>query len=187
LDCRFSSSNFNCHNDRGLTDVLKRTLSTSLYNGHDAGGACASMTNFPLPAAFLAHQNSMTRGAISPRFLLPVSEAAWCGLPNHKETTMFIGNFKPLGDNYTGVIQTLTFTTEAIFEQIEKKGENSPDYRITNGTSDIGVAWKKTSEAGNAYLSAQLDDPALAGPIACRLVKVGTTYALAWERSRKRS
>ena len=130
----------------------------------------------------------MTRCTILARFFLAVSEAAWCGLPNQKETIMFIGNFKPLGDNYTGVIQTLTFTTEAIFERIEKRNDKSPDFRITNGTTDIGVAWKKTSEAGNAYLSAQLDDPALPAPIACRLVKVGAehSYALAWERSRKR-
>jgi uncharacterized protein (DUF736 family) len=146
------------------------------------------MTNFPLPAAFLAQQNSMTCGTFLARFFLAVSEAARCGLPNHKEIIMFIGNFKSEGDIYTGVIQTLTFTTTATFEPCEKKTENSPDYRITNGGADIGVAWRKTSEAGNAYLSAQLDDPALPAPIACRLVKVGTeqSYALVWERSRKR-
>jgi uncharacterized protein (DUF736 family) len=61
---------------------------------------------------------------------------------------MFIGNFKPAGDNYAGVIKTLTFKTDAVFEPIEKKSEKSPDYRVTNGNTDIGVAWKKTSEAG---------------------------------------
>jgi uncharacterized protein (DUF736 family) len=107
-------------------------------------------------------------------------------LPELKgETIMFIGNFTSSGENYTGVIRTLTFTTEAIFEALEKKGEKSPDYRVTNGSTDIGVAWRKTSEAGNSYLSVSLDDPALAGPITCRLVKVGESYALAWERARK--
>jgi uncharacterized protein (DUF736 family) len=102
---------------------------------------------------------------------------------------MFIGNFKSAGDSYTGTIQTLTFTTEAVFEPLEKKSDKSPDYRVTNGNTDIGVAWKKTSEAsGNAYLSVQLDDPALPAPVACRLVKTGAehSYGLAWERSRKR-
>jgi uncharacterized protein (DUF736 family) len=86
---------------------------------------------------------------------------------------MFIGNFKPVGDNYTGIIRTLTVKIEAVFEPIERKNDKSPDYRVTTGNIDIGVAWKKTSEAGNAYLSVQLDDPALAESITCRLVKTG--------------
>ena len=90
------------------------------------------MTNFPLPAAFLAYQNSMMCGAILARFLPAISEAAWCGLPNQKEIIMFIGNSKPMGDNFTGVIQTLTFNTEATFERIEKKGDKSLDFRFTN-------------------------------------------------------
>ena len=68
------------------------------------------------------------------------------------ETIMFIGNFKPVGDNFTGTIKTLTFKIDAVFESIEKKSEKSPDYRVTTGNTDIGVAWKKTSEVGNAYL-----------------------------------
>jgi len=102
---------------------------------------------------------------------------------------MFIGNFKPAGDSYTGVIKTLTFKTEAVFEPIEKKSEKSPDYRVTNGNTDIGVAWKETSEAGNAYLNVRLDDPALPAPIACRLVKTGAehSHGLVWERPRKRA
>ena len=43
-----------------------------------------------------------------------------------------------------------------MFESIEKKSEKAPDYRVTTGNTDIGVASKKTSEAGNAYLSVQL-------------------------------
>jgi uncharacterized protein (DUF736 family) len=104
------------------------------------------------------------------------------------ETNMFIGNFNREDNGYTGIIQTLTFTTKATFVPLEKKNDKAPDYRVDNGFTDIGVAWKKTSEAGNAYLSVQLDDPALPAPIACRLVKVGVehSFALAWERSRKR-
>ena len=102
---------------------------------------------------------------------------------------MFIGNFRPVGDNYTGVIKTLTFKIDAVFETIEKKSEKAPDYRLTTGNTDIGVAWKKTSEAGNAYLSVQLDDPALPAPIQCRLVKTGVeqSHALVWERQRKQA
>jgi uncharacterized protein (DUF736 family) len=60
---------------------------------------------------------------------------------------MFIGNFRSAGSSYTGVIQTLTFRLKAVFEPIEKKNEKSPDYRVTTGNTDIGVAWK-TGENG---------------------------------------
>jgi uncharacterized protein (DUF736 family) len=105
------------------------------------------------------------------------------------ETIMFIGNFRTAGSSYTGVIKTLTFKTEAVFEPIEKKSEKSPDYRVTSGNTDIGVAWKETSEAGNAYLSVRLDDPALPSAIACRLVKTGAehSHSLVWERPRKQA
>src|ERR1700686_1639539 len=101
---------------------------------------------------------------------------------------MFIGNFKPAGDSYAGVIKTLTFKTEAVFEPIEKKSEKSPDYRVTTGPTDIGVAWKKTSEAGNAYLSVRLDDPTLPSSVSCALVKTGIehSFTLVWEPPRKR-
>ncbi len=39
---------------------------------------------------------------------------------------MFIGNFKPVGDNYTGIIRTLTVKIEAVFEPIERKNDTSP-------------------------------------------------------------
>jgi uncharacterized protein (DUF736 family) len=57
---------------------------------------------------------------------------------------MFIGNFKPVGDNYTGIIRTLTVKIEAVFEPIERKNDKSPDYRVTTGNTDIGVAWQAT-------------------------------------------
>ena len=72
---------------------------------------------------------------------------------------MIIGNFKTTDDGYSGVIKTLTFNTEAVFVPAERHSDKSPDYRITNGDSEIGVAWKETSEANRAYLSVRLEDP----------------------------
>jgi uncharacterized protein (DUF736 family) len=67
------------------------------------------------------------------------------------------GQFRTAGSSYNGVIRTLTITTEAIFEPPRKKTDKSPDYRITNGHSEIGVAWKETSEAsGKSYVSVRL-------------------------------
>ena len=61
------------------------------------------------------------------------------------------------------------------------------DYRVTGGDIEIGAAWKKESEAGNAYLSVSLDDPSLPETIACAMVKTGAEhgYSLVWERRRK--
>jgi uncharacterized protein (DUF736 family) len=101
---------------------------------------------------------------------------------------MIIGHFQTTDDGYTGVIKTLTFTTEAVFEPAERKSEQSPDYRVTNGETEIGAAWKKTSRASTEYLSVQLDGPALPTAIECALFKTGTEsgHTLVWERPRKR-
>lgn len=102
---------------------------------------------------------------------------------------MIIGTFKNAGDRFTGIIQTLTFTTEAVLAPARKKGDTSPDYRITTGATEIGVAWKETSEAGKSYLSVRLDDPSLPAPIACALVQssIDQGYHLVWDRQRKRA
>jgi uncharacterized protein (DUF736 family) len=102
---------------------------------------------------------------------------------------MIIGNFTSTGTSYKGTIRTLTLATEAIFEPAEKRSDNSPDFRITNGETEIGVAWKDTSEAGNAYLSVRLEDPALPASIFCALVKTGAEHGhtLIWERKRRRA
>ena len=102
---------------------------------------------------------------------------------------MIIGNFTTSGTSYKGIIKTLTFTTEAIFEPNDKKSENAPDFRITNGDTEIGVAWKETSEAGNSYLSVRLEAPALPASISCALVKTGAQqgHTLVWERKRRRA
>ena len=101
---------------------------------------------------------------------------------------MIIGNSKKTDDGYSGVIKTLTFTTDAVFEPAQKRSHQSPDYRITNGDSEIGVAWKETSKADNAFLSVRLDGPTLPASISCALVKTSIehSFSLVWERPRKR-
>jgi uncharacterized protein (DUF736 family) len=101
---------------------------------------------------------------------------------------MIIGNFKTTDDGYHGTIKTPAFTTEAEFVPADKHSDKSPDYRVTNGDTEIGVAWKETSEAGNAYLSVRLDGPTLPSSVSCALVKTGIehSFTLVWERPRKR-
>jgi uncharacterized protein (DUF736 family) len=101
-----------------------------------------------------------------------------------------IGYFtKQENGGFTGTIETLTLSTRATFEPLAKRGEKSPDYRITIGLSDIGAAWMRTGEKSDSYLSVRLDDPSFTAPINCRLVKTGAEhgYSLIWERERKRA
>jgi len=100
-----------------------------------------------------------------------------------------IGKFtKQENGGYEGTIETLTLNVRATFEPLAKRGEKSPDYRISSRMTDIGAAWEPTSE-GAASLSVRLDDPSFPAPINCRLVKTGAEhgYSLIWERDRKRS
>jgi len=98
-----------------------------------------------------------------------------------------IGVFTKEGNHFNGQIRTLTVNILASFEPLAKKGEKGPDYRVIAEGSDLGAAWRKTSQEGNEYLSVSLDDPSFLPPINCRLVKTGTevTHSLIWERPRK--
>lgn len=104
---------------------------------------------------------------------------------------MLLGNFKKTDTNgFRGTIRTLTLTLDLAFEpNMERKGDKSPDYRVTAGDLEIGAGWKKVSDSGNAYLSVTLDDPALPAPIDCALVKTSIehSYNLVWERRRSRA
>jgi uncharacterized protein (DUF736 family) len=100
-----------------------------------------------------------------------------------------IGTFtKQENGTLSGTIQTLTISIRATFDPTAKRGEKSPDYRITSGLAELGAAWERTAE-GTAYLSVRLDDPSFAAPVNCRLIKTGAEhgYSLIWERDRKRS
>jgi uncharacterized protein (DUF736 family) len=104
-----------------------------------------------------------------------------------------IGTFKKDGARYAGSIETLTLKAKLTFEPLEKKNGNAPDFRVFHSTpefsSEIGAAWKKTSEAGAEYLSVSIDDPGFAERINCRLVKTGSDqgHTLYWDRQRPRN
>ncbi|MEQ1612082.1 MAG: DUF736 domain-containing protein [Hyphomicrobiaceae bacterium] len=78
-----------------------------------------------------------------------------------------IGTFKADKDGYTGTIHTLTLNAKVrVVANDRKETEGAPDFRIFNGTAELGVAWRKTSQAsGESYLRVKLDDPALPQPI----------------------
>lgn len=98
-----------------------------------------------------------------------------------------IGIFtKQENGTYSGTIETLTLKQRAIFEPLTKRGDKSPDYRITSGLTELGAAWTRNAVDGDAHFSVSLDDPSFSAPIKCRLVKSGAedVFSLIWERKR---
>ena len=107
-----------------------------------------------------------------------------------------IGKFTKDGAGYTGSIETLTYRAKLTLEpNTNKKSGTSPDFRIIHVaegfTSEIGAAWIKTAKkSGSQYISLSIhDDPGLAEPLNCRLVKTGAEngHTLFWDRPEERA
>lgn len=96
---------------------------------------------------------------------------------------MIIGTFTQIDGGFTGTLKTLSVEQKLHFRQVDNGGENSPDYRVQAGASEIGAGWSRTSKAGNAYVSVRIDDPAFPNPLNANLIagKDGK-YLLIWER-----
>jgi uncharacterized protein (DUF736 family) len=93
-----------------------------------------------------------------------------------------IGNFTKQDNAYLGTIATLSVTAKTTITPVEKKGEQSPDFRVLAGKAEIGAAWKATSKAGSSYISVKLDDPSFSAPIFCRLTETDKGHSLIWSR-----
>jgi uncharacterized protein (DUF736 family) len=93
-----------------------------------------------------------------------------------------IGNFTKQDNAYQGTIATLAVNAKATITPVEKTGEQSPDFRVFGGKSEIGAGWSTTSKAGKPYISVKLDDPSFAAPIFCRLVESEKGHSLIWTR-----
>ena len=95
-----------------------------------------------------------------------------------------IGTFTKSENGFSGQIKTVTLNVKAKFAAAEKDNEKAPDFRIFAGQTELGAAWKKTSNAGREYLSVKLDDPTFPAPIFASLVAVegGNSYSLIWSR-----
>ncbi len=85
---------------------------------------------------------------------------------------------------FLGTLSTLALHAAKIaFAPVENPTDKGPVYRVLLGESEIGAGWKRTSKAGNAYISVKLDDPSFARPIYCVLVKSEQAgYTLQWDR-----
>ena len=89
---------------------------------------------------------------------------------------------------FLGTLNTLALhAAKVAFVPVEKPTEKGPVYRVLLGDSEIGAGWKRTSKAGNAYISVKLDDPSFARPIYCVLTKSDKAgYTLQWDRQAPR-
>ena len=102
---------------------------------------------------------------------------------------MQIGTFKNDGKGYSGTIHTLTLNAEVTLEPNRSGGEKAPAYRVFQGIHEIGIAFAKTSEKGNEYLSIVIDDPSFAKPIWANLITSSTKdeLPLMWDRPKTKA
>ncbi len=101
-----------------------------------------------------------------------------------------IGIFTPAKDGgWVGRIRTLTVNSRVRFVPNDNRNtDNSPDYRIYVGASEIGTAWRgRTSgDSARAYLRVRLDDPSLPQPLTAAMIEKadGLSARLVWGRRR---
>ncbi len=99
-----------------------------------------------------------------------------------------IATFKSTGSGYSGRIETLTIRADLTLEPIRSNSSKAPDYRVFNDLYDVGIAYRKTSEKGNQYISIMMDDPAFAKPIWCNLLLSDRSeLPLMWERAKPKA
>ena len=97
-----------------------------------------------------------------------------------------IGTFTADKDGFAGTLRTLTLNVKVKLVPNDKGGnENAPDFRIQASGMDVGAGWRKTSEAGRAYVSCTFDDPSFPATVYARLIEgEDGTHDLIWSRSK---
>lgn len=97
-----------------------------------------------------------------------------------------IGTFqKDSSGACSGTIKTLTLDIRGVqIKPLKKERDRMPDFQVLAGSTEIGVAWIKTSLRDRQYLLVKLDDPAFCAPVYARLVEEDLRYTLIWSRSR---
>lgn len=100
-----------------------------------------------------------------------------------------IGTFSAVKDGYAGTIRTLTVNAKVrLVANDRKEGGGGPDFRVMNGPTEIGAAWRRTKHGTEeSYLRVKLDDPALPQPIWGALFEATDdgVVRLVWRREHK--
>ena len=100
-----------------------------------------------------------------------------------KTSALIIGSFQSTENGYTGKLDTLAFKANVQIVRIEdKEKDNHPDYTVSTGGKDIGVAWDYEDDRGH-YVSIAFEEPSLA-PGSYKLVKTGAEegYTLTYRK-----
>ena len=87
---------------------------------------------------------------------------------------MIVGKFASADGVYTGSIPAISASSAPVRIAPSKKKGVDYDVLLGEGGIELGVAWKKTSAKGNAYLSVKLDSPVLPEPANCALLNDST-------------
>ncbi|MFZ5780133.1 MAG: DUF736 domain-containing protein [Pseudomonadota bacterium] len=99
-----------------------------------------------------------------------------------------IGVFTPSRDGgWIGRIRTMLVNSKVRFVPNDNRNnEQSPDYRVYVGASEIGAAWRgqPTSDRTGKYLHVRLDDPSLPEALNAAMIETddGTSARLVWCR-----
>jgi uncharacterized protein (DUF736 family) len=93
-----------------------------------------------------------------------------------------IGTFTKSADgSYAGSIHTLDLNVpQAVLRPTDGRGV---DFRLYSGKAEIGVGWKKMSQAQQPYVTVKIDDPRLDAPIFAALLDADEGYNLVWTRT----
>lgn len=90
----------------------------------------------------------------------------------NKRTALIIRAFTATETGFTGKLDTLAIKANVQFLRNEdKEKDNHPDYTVSSGGKDIGVAWNHEDDRGN-YVSVAFEEPSLT-PGSYKLVKTG--------------
>lgn len=94
-----------------------------------------------------------------------------------------IATLSKTDDGYVGELQTLSLKSKITLLPTANTKGRAPDFRIfADDGIEIGGAWKRTSQNGNAYLSVRLDDPGYSAPVYANLIERNGQHMLIWNR-----
>jgi uncharacterized protein (DUF736 family) len=100
-----------------------------------------------------------------------------------KNSALIIGTFQSTETGYTGKLDTLAIKAPVQFVRNEDKEKDThPDYTVSSGGKDIGVAWDNEDDRGH-YVSIAFEEPSLT-PGFYKLVKTGAEkgYTLTYRK-----
>ena len=97
-----------------------------------------------------------------------------------------IGTFTKRGEEFHGVLETLSILKEVMFIPKDPAMKDAPDYSMhyAERPGAIGFGRKKHGDDRKDYIHVVINDPSFPAPINCRLVKTEAGYSLLWDERR---